>query len=425
MTRARELVAQNPRWFVGTMVGLTLVFWFAMGASALFAHQMLSGVPERHSLGSITEMARSSVFYDQRGSSGLHHLQGTADRDSAGRDVAAPAPGDDRDRGPALLRSPGGRSHPRRRRRAGQPARGPSGAGGEHHHAAARAPQFPDAREDLLAQAAGSRAGRAHRERLLQGSDSRALSQQGLFRRRPVWRGSGGPRILRQARVGPDAGRRRDARRAGQGALQLRAHGEPRARGRPSRHGAPGDARLAGHRPCRLRRGACQQGRTHRLAAARGAVRTVLQGARAPRADRAVRRGARLRGRPQGLHHHRPRHAARGGRGSPARAQGPRPPAQHAQGRRPGRPAGGAGRPRPADRRGARAHRRPRLRAEQLQPRHPGPAPAGIGLQAVRLRRGARSGLQPRQPDHRPRRADCHRPGRVDSRGRALRRRAR
>ena len=67
MIRARKLVAQSPRGFVATMVVLTIGFWLAMGASALFAHQLLTDVPDRSTLNRVTQMARSSVFYDHRG----------------------------------------------------------------------------------------------------------------------------------------------------------------------------------------------------------------------------------------------------------------------------------------------------------------------------------------------------------------------
>ena len=67
MTRARAIVAQNPRGFVATMVALTIAFWFAMGASALLAHQLLHDVPDRSTLNRVTQMARSSVFYDHKG----------------------------------------------------------------------------------------------------------------------------------------------------------------------------------------------------------------------------------------------------------------------------------------------------------------------------------------------------------------------
>jgi penicillin-binding protein 1A len=49
------------------MVALALVFWFVVGATTIFAHQLISGVPDRHALGRITQMARSSVFYDHKG----------------------------------------------------------------------------------------------------------------------------------------------------------------------------------------------------------------------------------------------------------------------------------------------------------------------------------------------------------------------
>ena len=41
-------------------------------------------------------------------------------------------------------------------------------------------------------------------ESLHEAADPRAVSEQGVFRRRPVWRRSGGARLLRQARVGAD-----------------------------------------------------------------------------------------------------------------------------------------------------------------------------------------------------------------------------
>ena len=45
--RTTRLVGGNPRTFVWTMAALTAIFWFGMGASALFAHQLLTGVPDR------------------------------------------------------------------------------------------------------------------------------------------------------------------------------------------------------------------------------------------------------------------------------------------------------------------------------------------------------------------------------------------
>ena len=61
------LVRRNPRGFVAAMSVVAAMFWFGMGASALVAHQVLTGVPGRSSLTRVTQMARSSVFYDHQG----------------------------------------------------------------------------------------------------------------------------------------------------------------------------------------------------------------------------------------------------------------------------------------------------------------------------------------------------------------------
>jgi 1A family penicillin-binding protein len=65
--RTTRLIGGNPRAFVWTMVALTVAFWFGMGASALFAHQLMTGVPDRDTVSRVTRMARSSVFYDHQG----------------------------------------------------------------------------------------------------------------------------------------------------------------------------------------------------------------------------------------------------------------------------------------------------------------------------------------------------------------------
>jgi penicillin-binding protein 1A len=61
------MVARFPRGFVALMVALAVVFWTSMGATALLAHQVFEGVPDRASLSRVTNMARSSVFYDRHG----------------------------------------------------------------------------------------------------------------------------------------------------------------------------------------------------------------------------------------------------------------------------------------------------------------------------------------------------------------------
>jgi penicillin-binding protein 1A len=49
------------------MVVLAVLFWAGMGATALFAHQVFDGVPDRKALSRVTQMARSSVFFDRNG----------------------------------------------------------------------------------------------------------------------------------------------------------------------------------------------------------------------------------------------------------------------------------------------------------------------------------------------------------------------
>jgi 1A family penicillin-binding protein len=66
--RRLKLPAQNhARMFVAAMLVLAAGFWFTMGATALAAHQLFNGLPDRHALGRVSEMARSSVFYDIKG----------------------------------------------------------------------------------------------------------------------------------------------------------------------------------------------------------------------------------------------------------------------------------------------------------------------------------------------------------------------
>ncbi len=61
------MVTRKARIFVALIVAVAAAFWFTMGATALAAHQLLGGLPDRHSLGKVTQMARSSVFYDLKG----------------------------------------------------------------------------------------------------------------------------------------------------------------------------------------------------------------------------------------------------------------------------------------------------------------------------------------------------------------------
>jgi penicillin-binding protein 1A len=61
------MIARHPRGFIGLMMALAVVFWTGMGATALFAHQVFDGVPDRKTLSRVTQMARASVFYDRKG----------------------------------------------------------------------------------------------------------------------------------------------------------------------------------------------------------------------------------------------------------------------------------------------------------------------------------------------------------------------
>ena len=71
----------------------------------------------------------------------------------------------------------------------------PSGAGRQHYHPTARAPEFPHARQDGPPQAAGSDRRRRARVRVLEGSDPRAVPEQGVFRRRAARRRGGRARL--------------------------------------------------------------------------------------------------------------------------------------------------------------------------------------------------------------------------------------
>ncbi len=61
------MIARHPRGFISAMVVLAVLFWAGMGATALFAHQVFEGVPDRSALSQVTNMARSTVFYDRNG----------------------------------------------------------------------------------------------------------------------------------------------------------------------------------------------------------------------------------------------------------------------------------------------------------------------------------------------------------------------
>ncbi len=84
-----------------------------------------------------------------------------------------------------------------------------------------------------------------------EGRDPRDVSQQGVFRRRALRRRGRIARLLRQARLRGLGGRGRAARRAGQGAVLVRAHRQRRTRESATQRRAPGDARREDDRPLR------------------------------------------------------------------------------------------------------------------------------------------------------------------------------
>ena len=61
------MVARHPQGFVACMVVIAVMFWTGMGATALMAHQLFDGIPDRSTLSRVTHMARASVFYDHKG----------------------------------------------------------------------------------------------------------------------------------------------------------------------------------------------------------------------------------------------------------------------------------------------------------------------------------------------------------------------
>jgi 1A family penicillin-binding protein len=61
------MIARHPRGFIAAMIALAVVFWTGIGATALLAHQIVDGIPDRATLSRVTRMARSSVFYDRLG----------------------------------------------------------------------------------------------------------------------------------------------------------------------------------------------------------------------------------------------------------------------------------------------------------------------------------------------------------------------
>ena len=171
----------------------------------------------------------------------------------------------------------------------------------------------------------------------------------------------------------------------------VRAHRQRRTRESATQRRAPGDARREDDRPCGVRRRLTRAGRARRRPAARRGVRSVLQGRSAPIPRPALRLGARLSGRTEGLHDSRSRHAESGRECRVALAASPTIEKRQGARKTSGEDSLQAALVAmdPAHRRSARDGRRPRLRsrAPSIAPRRPS---------ASRARRSSRSSTRPR-----------------------------
>ena len=284
--------------------------------------------------------------------------------------------GDRRDRGSAVLRS--------QRRRRGPHRAAPSlptcGRAAARRAAArsrsswrARA-SSPPTRRCAARCRRSSLAARIERS-LLEGRDPRAVSQQGLLRRRPLRRRGGVARLLRQARGRSDRDRGGAARRPREVAVHLGADRQPRRARRAAQRRPADDASTAARSTAdcdraRSRRPSCCDERP----ATRRALRPVLQGTSAAGAGRALRLGARLPGRAAASTRRSTRRCSR----RPSAARGPeshrdalaRGKTRARSGSEDAAPptaarraAGGAGRHGSAHGRGSGDGRRPRFRA--------------------------------------------------------------
>ena len=408
-----------------------------VGRSVRFMTGCATGCPIATPSRSMGEMDQATAVFDDERSAGVHDFQGAADRSAAVRGLAESDPGAHRDRGSAVLRSPRIRSRPHRLGGAGQHAPRPRA-----RRAAARITQQL-ARQSFLTpdktyppQAAGADPRGADRAAVHEGADSRAVSEQGVFRRRVVRRRGGGARLFRQARLGARRRRGGAARRPGEVAVELRAdrqHARARSRAatsccrrcsRAARSIAPtwqaaraSEGRAATtacgptSRTASTSRSRCGSELVERFGWQRvyqGGLRVfstidmpMQHAAEAAVADRSKSIDAR-------------RDAGGSTRAARQKTQAP----VDRDARRPA--AGGAGRARSGDRPRARDGRRPRFRREPLQSRRAGASPARLGVQAVRLRGGARGGLHAGDGDRSSRRSDRDAAGRVDAGGRAL-----
>ena len=407
-------LAGRPRILTAVVAMLAVVVFAVGGWAAWFSYDLTAGLPNRRALGAIGDMAQATtildandkpaftIFKEQRIE--VPHRQDLAEHDQGGR----------LGRGSAVLRAQRRRRRSRRRRgREEHPGRAPRRRR-QHDHAAARAPELPQPRQDVPPEAEGSDSRRRtsrtmySKNEILELYLNKVYFGDGLYGVEAASRGYFGKHAsdLDDRRSGA-------ARRPDPVAVELRADRQPR-RGRS--RGATSCCRRWS-RPARsIRRPRIAReergGRARERPRDQGNVRPVFQGTGPARARRALRLGARLPGRaPRATRRSTPtlQRAAETlveeGLSDIERRRGFR---HEARGKRPARegrgasgvPAGRARRDGSRHRRRSRDGRRPRFRREPLQPRHAGEAAVRLGVQAVRLCRRARGGLLAGVGDH-------------------------
>ena len=339
---------------------------------------------------------------------GLHDLQGTADRGAAREDVAEPDQGGHLGRGSALLSSTAASTRSASRgassataRRAGAPkAAAPSRSSSRVRASSRRDKTYRrKLKEVILAAYIESM---YTKNEILELYLNKVYFGDGLYGVEAASRGYFG-----KTRLGSDRRRGGAARRPDPVAVELRADRQPRTRASPGatsccrRWSASGAIDAADGRTRQEGAGqADQRPRDQRD------LRPVLQGAGAPRAGRAVRLAARVPGRPARLHHASTstcsaapkrwsRRAWRTSRGAAASSTRRARSIAEVEGRRAARlPAGRARRDgsRPpatcARMVGGRDFTESRFNRADA-----GEAAVRLGVQAVRLRGGARGGL--------------------------------
>ena len=271
---------------------------------------------------------------------------------------------------------------------------GPPGAGSQHAHAAARATEFSDPRQDLPPQVPGDRSSPRELEReyskneILELYLNKVYFGDGLYGIEAAALGYFGKHASDL-----DARRSGAAGGSGEVALELRADRQPRSRaGTPGRRAAGDGGFRRDRRAAQPRRqrpsavalkdalqrdepnGAWFKEEVRRQLVARFGSERVYQGGlkvytTIDPADAAGGRASRRR---------RARRDRRASRAAQGHEEGEPPPrARSAPGR--------ARRDRRGDGRSARARGRPGLRGEPLQSRRAGQTATGIGLQAVRV----------------------------------------